>query len=158
MRSLWIAVALFAASARTNVAEAAPGTLAVMIASSSDTSPGVLDAHARTEHGAIVRRALRDVLRRAGAEVRLTGSGARRLDVAVVAWRVLPAAQQTEVAVEIRVIVNDERGRMISIVTGRAKVSAPGSAKLAELREEAIAEAIRGIAPTLQTQLARNVG
>jgi hypothetical protein len=56
------------------------------------------------------------------------------------------------------VIVADEHGRMRSIVTGRAKVSTPGSAPIAELREQAIAEAIRGIAPTLQAQLARDVG
>ena len=154
MRSLLLAAALVAATPNL----AAAGTLAVMIASSSDTSPGVLDAHARTEHCAIVRRALRDVLRRAGTDVRSTGSGARRLDVAVVAWHVTPAARQTDVAVELRVIVADERGRMRSIVTGRAKVSAEGSAPLAELREQALAEAIRGIAPTLQAQLARDVG
>jgi hypothetical protein len=156
MRSLLLAVALIGASAHPIAA--APGTLAVMIASSMDTSPGVLDAHARTEHCAIVRRALGEVLRRAGAEVRRTAGGARRLDVAVVAWRVTAAATQTDVAVEIRVVVSDERGRMRAIVTGRAKVSAPGSAPIAELREQAIAEAIRGIAPTLQTQLARDVG
>ena len=82
-----LALALLAASAAPGAAQPG-GTLAVMIASSNDTSPGVLDAHARTEHCAIVRRALREVLRRAGAEVRLSGGGARRLDVAVVAWHV----------------------------------------------------------------------
>src|SRR6201992_895860 len=121
MRRLLLAAAL--AIAPTTAAAQPSSTLAVMIASSSDTSPGVLDAHARTEHSAIVRRALRDVLRRAGAEVRLTGGSARRLDVAVVAWHVTAAAKQTDVAVELRVVVNDERGRMRSIVTGRAKVS-----------------------------------
>jgi hypothetical protein len=118
----------------------------------------VLDAHARTAHCAIVRRALVDVLRRAGAEVRWTANGARRLDVAVVAWHVTPTADQTDVAVELRVVIGDERGQMRAIVTGRAKVSAPGSPPIAELRAQAIAEAIHGIAPTLQAQLARDVG
>lgn len=156
MRSLLSAVALLGALALARPAAAQP--LAVMIASSSDASPGGLDARARTAHGAVVRRALRDVLRRAGADVRLTGNGARRLDVAVVAWHVTPAATQTEVAVELRVLVADEHGRMLSILTSKAKISAPGSARLAELREQAIAGAIEGIAPALQAQLARDVG
>ena len=126
------------------------------IASASDDSPGVLDAHARKRHGEIVRRALHDVLQRAGAEVRYAASGARQLDAAVVAWHVAQDAAQLSVSAELRVVVCDERGKMLSIVTGRASVSSPiRGARLAELREQALAEAVGALSRSLPSQLAR---
>jgi hypothetical protein len=157
MRSLAVVLVAALGLVAPRAVEAQP-SLAVMIASSSDSSPGTLDAHARGQHGEIVRRALRDVLRRAGTEVRLVAAGVRRLDVAVVGWKISSAARQTDVSVELRVIVVDEHGRMISILTGRAKLSASGTAPLAELREQAIAEAVRGMSPALTAQLRRDVG
>ena len=126
------------------------------IASASDDSPGVLDAHARKRHGEIVRRALHDVLQRSGAEVRYAGIGARQIDAAVVGWRVTQNATQVSVSAELRVVVCDEHGKMLAIVTGRASVSSPArGARLAELREEALAEAVGAMRRTLPSQLAR---
>lgn len=154
--SLVIAVAALVGVA-PRVVEAQP-SVAVMIATTGDSSPGTLDAHARGQHGQIVRQALRDVLRRTGAEVRLVASGVRRLDVAVTGWKIVTVAKQIDVAVEMRVIVADHHGRMLSILTGRAKVSADEGTPLAELRAQAIAEAVRGMSPALQQQLRRDVG
>lgn len=140
-----------------HVAGAQP-TVAVMISSTVDHSPGQLDARVRGQHGEIARRTLRDVLRRSGADVRLAAIGARKLDVSVVKWKIAPSGPQLDVTVELRVIVADEHGRMLSILTGRAKVSAPGETPIAQLREEAIAEAVRGMTPALQAQLRRDVG
>ena len=154
MRTAILILALAALSARADAAPSHGHDRAITIASSSDRSPGVLDAHARKLHGEIVRRALLDVLRRSGAGVRPAEIAAWQIDVEIVAWRVTPTSTQVDVAVELRVLVCDGRGQMRSIVTGRARVTAPLGARLSELREQALAEAVRGMSQTLQSQLA----
>jgi len=163
MRARMLIVAISLVAAATSAAVAAPvarSERGVTIASASDDSPGVLDAHARKRHGEIMRRALRDVLQRAGAEVRYAASGARQgmqqIDAAVVAWHVAQDAAQLSVSAELRVVVCDERGKMLSFVTGRASVSSPiRGARLAELREQALAEAVGALSRSLPSQLAR---
>jgi hypothetical protein len=156
MRALILAVALIAT---TSSAVAQPRYLAssgVTIASASDRSPGVLDAHARKRHGEIVRRAVRDVLHRSGTTVRHAGVGARRIDIAVVGWRVAPSGTDLLVSAELRAVVSDERGKMLSIVTGRASISAPArSAHLLALREQVLAEAVAGMSDLLRSQVDR---
>jgi hypothetical protein len=162
MRALLLIVAIPLVAAATTAANAAPllrVERGVTIASASDDSPGVLDAHARKRHGQIVRRALHDVLQRAGADVRYAGIGTRRgaqqIDAAVVGWRVAQDAAQLSVSAELRVVVCDERGKMVAIVTGRASVSSPvRGARLAELREQALAEAIGAMGRRLSPALA----
>lgn len=153
MRTLVLAVAL---ATMAHVASAGP-PLGVLIASSNDSSPGMLDARARVQHREIVRRTLLDVLHRSGADVRPPGSGLRRLDVAIVAWHVTPSTDRVDVAVELRVVICDEHGRMLSILTGRGRISAPDRAPLPGLREQVLAEAIRGMSPSLQSQLVRAI-
>jgi hypothetical protein len=159
MRALLLVVAIPLVAAATSAANAAPhlrGKRGVTIASASDDSPGVLDAHARRQHGEIVRRALHDVLQRSGADVRYAGIGVRQIDAAVVGWRVVQDAAQLSVSAELRVVVCDERGKMLAIVTGRASVSSPvRSARLAELRAQALAEAIGAMSRSLSPALAR---
>jgi hypothetical protein len=155
MRALALIAALIAS---TSIAVAQPRHAAesgVAIASSSDQSPGVLDAHARKRHGEIVRRALLDVLHRSGTSVRHAGAGARKIDIAIVAWRVAPVAGELWVSVELRAVLCDERGRMLSIVTGRASMSAPARARLPAVREQVLAEAVAGMSRSLQSQVGR---
>jgi len=52
-------------------------------------------------------------------------------------------------------VICDDQGKMLSIVTGRARISAPGHTRIAELREQAVAEAVGGMMQTLQSQLDR---
>jgi hypothetical protein len=160
MRALALAIAVFVAGSviphRANAAPRPRSERAVTIASASDDSPGALDAHARKRHGEIVRRAMLDVLQRTGADVRHAGMEPRQIDVAVVAWRVTQAAADLSVGAELRVVVCDAHGRMLSIVTGRATVSVPSrGARIAELREQALAEAVGAMSRSLQSQLAR---
>jgi hypothetical protein len=156
MRTLVLVVALSVVGAAASAAPRPRDEHAVTIASSIDDSPGVLDVHARKHHGEIVRRALLDVLQRSGADVRHAGIEPRQIDVAIVAWRVTHAATQISVAAELRVVVCDDRGKMLSIVTGRAIVSAPSrAARIAELREQALAEAVGAMSRSLQSQLVR---
>lgn len=150
MKAIALAVALLFAG---GVAHAAPrGERAVTIASAADTSPGALDTSARKRHGAIVRQAMLDVLSRSGAGV----GSARKIDVAVVAWKLKPRGRATDVTAELRVVVCDGHNKMIAIVTGRATV-AGATSDLAALREQALAAAVAGMQRTLAPQLARAV-
>jgi hypothetical protein len=159
MRAPMLVVAISLVAAATSLANAAPALRierGVTIASASDASPGVLDPHARKRHGEIVRRALHDVLQRSGADVRYAGIGARQIDAAVVGWRVAQDVAQLSVSAELRVVVCDERGKMLAIVTGRARVSSPvRSARLADLRAQALAEAVGAMSRSLPPALAR---
>lgn len=159
MRSLAIIVALALAVAG-GVASAAPRSReehGVTIASASDASPGTLDTSARKRHVEILRQALLAVLRRSGADARLAGTGPRQIDVAVVSWRVTPRRRAADVSAELRLVVCDGHGRMLAILTGRATVS--GAPKqIAQLREQALAEAVGGMTRNLELQLSRTVG
>lgn len=159
LRALGVALAILVAG---SVAEAAPrprGELAVTIASSNDASPGVLDAHARQRHAEVVRHALAEMLRRTGTDARHPGVPHRQLNVTIVSWHVVPGGARIEVATELRVVICDAQGKMLAIMTGRARVSiprdprAPGGAALAELREQALAEAVGGLTDSLHQQL-----
>jgi hypothetical protein len=156
MRTLAIVVAL---AMTGGVAAAAPrprNEQGITIASSGDSSPGVLDARTRKLHAEIVRRALLDVLHRSGADVRHTGIGPRQLDVAIIGWRVASTPSHIAVSADLRVVLCDDHGKMLSIVTGRASVSAPrGTGGLAELREQALTAAVGAMTRTLQSQLER---
>jgi len=158
MRAPVLIVAISLIAAATSAADATPhprSERGVTIASASDDSPGVLDAHARRRHGEIVRRALHDVLLRSGADVRYAGIGARQIDAAVVGWRVTQNAAQLSVSAELRVLVCDGRGKMLAIVTGRASVSSPArGARLAEMREQALAEAVGAMSRSLPPAVA----
>jgi hypothetical protein len=157
MRSLAVIVAL---SVMGSVATATPrprSEQGVTITSAEDASPGTLNRRVRARHGDVVRQALLDVLRRPGADVRLAGIGPRQIDVSVVSWRVTPRARWTDVSAELRIVVCDSRGKMISIVTGRATVSGART-QIAQLREQALAAAVGGMTDSLQSQLARAVG
>lgn len=152
MKAFALAIALLFAG---GVAHAAPrGERAVTIASAADTSPGALDTSARRRHGAIVRQAMLDVLTRSGAEV--GHAGPRKIDVAVVAWKLKPRGAATDVTAEIRVVVCDGHNKMIAIVTGRATVRGAAT-DLPALREQALASAVAGMQRTLAPQLARAV-
>jgi len=153
MRIIALAVAVVLSGSIAHAS--AHGERAVTIASASDASPGVLAPAARKRHGAIVRQAMLDVLRRAGVSV--GHAGARQLDVAVIAWRIVPRAGTTDVTAELRVVVCDGHGKMLAIVSGRATVSG-SSAQLTSLREQALAEAVGGMTRTLRSQLAPAVG
>ena len=139
----------FAAS--TAVAEPLAGGVSVMTA--SDSSPEHLDAHARKLHGQIARRAATETLHRNGIEARHTGAG-RQLDVAVTHWRVASADGYTNVIAEIRIVLCDDKGKMLSVVNGKAMIRGE-TAQLASLRAQAISEGVGHLVARLGPQLAR---
>jgi hypothetical protein len=139
----------FAAAAA--VAEPAAGGVSVMTA--SDSSPDHLDAHARKLHGQIARRAATETLHRNGIEARHAGA-AHQLDVAVTRWRVASAGGHANVTAEIRIVLCDDKGKMLSIVNGKATISGE-AAQLASLRAQAISEGVGHLVARLGPQLAR---
>ncbi len=154
MRNLVLTLAVALGVFGAGEASAAPAPLGVMIASSNDASPGVLDARVRKRHGEIVRRALLDVLHRSGADVRHSGRLPRQIDIAIVAWHIVSTADQIRVSADLRVVLCDGHGRILSIVTGRARLTVPRlRARLPELREQVLAEAVAGMTRSLQSQL-----
>jgi hypothetical protein len=155
MKLLALAAVLAMTGTQARAAPRPRSERAVTIASSSDVSRAVLDPHTRSRHGAIVRRALLDVLERTGSNVRHPGIPLRQIDVSIVAWRIAPAGRGIDVSTELRVVICDDHGRMLSILVGRARISAPSDTRLAELREQALTEAVGGMSSSLQSQLAR---
>jgi len=134
------------------VATAEPfgGISVAIVASACDSSPGHLDARTRKLHGDIARRAVTTSLHKNRAEI----ARSSQLDVSVVGWTVSTAGNRTDVTVEVRIVICDNHGKMLSIVHGKATVTAY-RARVADLRELAIREAVGGLSPQLRTQLAR---
>ena len=113
----------------------------VSVMTACDSSPEELDAAVRELHGRIARRVANETLHRSGLAARRAGGATHQLDVSVTRWRVARAAGHTDVTAEIRLVLCDDKGRMLSIVNGKATASGQG-AELAVLREQAIAEGV----------------
>ena len=120
----------------------------VIVTSACDSSPGPLDARMRKLHGEIARRALTNSLDSEHVEV----PGRRQLDVSVTNWLVSTVGSRTEVTAEIKIVICDDHGKMLSIVNGKATVIAH-RAKVDDLRRQAIAEAIASVRRPLHAQL-----
>lgn len=157
MRSLASAVAsilvcgcLCALVAGDAVAAPARG---VSVMTAFDASPDRLDAGARELHGRIARRAATETLHRRGIGARRTGPVYRQLDVTVIRWRVARTGGRTDVTAEIRVVLCDGHGRMLSIANGKATASGLDG-EIAALREQAIAEGVGHLVARLGPQLA----
>lgn len=126
----------------------------VSVMTARDSSPERLDADARRHHGQIARRAATESLALHGIGARRTGTTDGQLDVSVTHWRVASTARRADVTAEIRIVLCDRSGRMLTIVNGKATVSG-APADLAALRELAIDEGVRHMVARLGPQLAQ---
>jgi hypothetical protein len=143
-------ICLFLAGA----AVAEPLAAGVSVMTASDSSPEHLDVRARQRHGQIARRAANETLHRSGIDARHGGGAAHQLDVSVTRWRVASAGGRTDVTAEIRIVLCDDKGRMLAIVHGKATISGD-HAQIASLREQAIAAGVGHLVATLRPQIAR---
>lgn len=135
-------------------AGAEPGREAgVSVMTASDASPERLDPRTRTLHGQIARRAATDTLHRSGIAAH-PGAAARQLDVSVTRWRIASTGGHTEVTAEIRIVLCDSKGRMLSIANGKATIRGQDT-QLADLRRQAIAEGVGHLVAQLGTRIAR---
>ena len=144
------------------VLESAPD-LYVVIKSSSDDSPGNTDKRARKEHADLIRKSLADQCKAApnvtsiASEATRYGLELRNIDLSVVKLDVTRAGGYIEVEAQLRLAISDDQGKMLSFLSGGAKVQVPAktfNAKfLPNMRKEALENAMRGMFDKLLSHL-----
>jgi hypothetical protein len=137
--------------------------LYVMIKTSNDDSPGKADKPTRKQNGDTVRQALLDSFKRSPqvtmteAEAQRWGLEARHLDVSVVKLDVAESGGYVEIDAELRLAISDDTGKMLSFLSGGAKVQVPRAKFkaqfLPDLRREALEGAMRGMFDKLLAHL-----
>ena len=137
--------------------------LFVLIKSSSDDSPGKADKPTRKQHAEIVRQTLLDSFK-AAPQVTMTATDAQRwgldprhLDLSVVKMDVEQSGGYVEIDAELRLAISDDKGKMLSFLSGGAKVQVPrgkfNAKYLPDLRKEALEGAMRGMFDKLLAHL-----
>lgn len=137
--------------------------LHVLINSSTDESPGAADRASRRQNADLVRRALLERLRSDARVTALAGDarrwalGTRHLDLSVIRLAATRSGDTIEVDAQLRIAISDDSGRMLSLLSGGAKVQVPArrfdAGDLPALRKEALDNAIRGMSDKLLAQL-----
>jgi len=145
--------------------EGAPD-LYVTVKGANDDSPGVTDKAARKQHAEILKASLQDSLRSAPqvtmvqTEAERWGLDARTIDVSVTKLEMSQSGGYIEVSAELRLAISDQSGKMLSFLSGGAKVQVPAktyNAKyLPNLRKEALENAMRGMFAKLLNHLRTN--
>jgi hypothetical protein len=160
---------------RTMMPSAAPGVgrapqaaephadLYLLVSSSADDSPGTADKTARKAHAEIVKRVLVEQLKTEASVTSIAGDAqrwgldARHIDLSVTKLDVVTAGSYIEIEAELRLAVSDDNGKMLSFLSGGAKVQVPSQkfdAKyLPSLRKEALENAMRGMFEKLLAHL-----
>lgn len=137
--------------------------LYVLINSSSDDSPGGADKATRKLHADIIRRVLTDRCRN---EVSVTSSAhdaerwgldARHIDLMVTRLEVASTGEVVAIDAELRLAISDDKGRMLSFLTGGAKLDVPVAKfdpkYLPGMRREVLENAMRGMFDKLLAHL-----
>jgi hypothetical protein len=137
--------------------------LYVTVKGTNDDSPGKTDKNTRKAHADILKTALQDQLRTAPHVTMIANEGERwgldprMIDVSVVKLDVVQTSGYVEVAAELRLAISDNKGKMLSFLSGGAKVQIP-TAKykpkfLANMRRDALEGALKGMFDKLLTHL-----
>jgi hypothetical protein len=137
--------------------------LYVTVQGCNDNSPGATDKPTRKSHGDILATVLKDSLRTARQvttvenDAQRWGIEQRQLDVSVVKLEAAQVGNYMEVAVELRLAISDNTGKMLSFLSGGAKVQVPMSkyrpTLLPNMRKEALEGALRGLFDKLLVHL-----
>jgi hypothetical protein len=135
----------------------------IVINSSSDDSPGHLDKAARKLHSEALRAELTAELKASptvtinAADQQKWGLDTRHLDLSIVKMEVAQNGTYMEIEAQLRLAISDDKGRMMSFVSGGAKVQIPKKTfdlrYLPALRKEAVENAARGLFDKLLVQL-----
>jgi hypothetical protein len=137
--------------------------LYVLINSSSDDSPGSADKEVRKRHADIIKRVLTEKCRTEtsvtsqAVEAQRWGLDARHIDLSVTRLEVAKIGNDVAIDVQLRLAISDDNGRMLSFLTGGAKLQVP-SAKfdaryLPQMRREVLENAMRGMFDKLLAHL-----
>jgi hypothetical protein len=135
----------------------------VRINSSNDDSPGKADKKQREANGEILRNFLMSQFRANPAlstvaeDAHKKGLTARHLDCSVIKLDVVTGGTHVEVEAQLRLAISDENGKMLSFVSGGAKVSVPKNKfnpkYMPNMRRDALEGAMRGLYDKLLLQL-----
>jgi hypothetical protein len=135
----------------------------VLVNSSADDSPGKADKPTRKVHADIVRRTLVDqcksnpVVTTVASDARRLGLDPRHIDLSVVKMDVSTVGAMVEVDAHLRLAISDGTGKMLSFLSGGAKVQVPkhkfDARYLPNLRREALENAVRGMFDKLLAHL-----
>lgn len=137
--------------------------LYVTVKGCNDDSPGNTDKLTRKQHADILAATLEDALRTSKQvtmvqmEAERWGLDARSVDVSVTKLDITQTAGYVEVSVDLRLAISDNAGKMLSFLSGGAKVSVPMRKYkpqfLPNMRKEAIEGAMRGMMDKLLVHL-----
>jgi hypothetical protein len=138
-------------------AAAAPdhADLYLLVSSAADESPGPADKPTRQRHADVIKRVLLAELKTAPSVTQLArdaqrwGLPARHIDLSVTRLDVRKVAGALAINAELRVTISDDNGKLLSFLTGGAKVEVPNQKLdpkyLPALRVEALENAMRGM-------------
>ncbi|HTM19305.1 MAG TPA: HEAT repeat domain-containing protein [Kofleriaceae bacterium] len=139
--------------------------LFIAVKSTLDESKAPITMKERTGHGDKVRSWVLAELGRqpdvtvSEGEARSLGLGKNTIDVSIVKLDLQQRGSFMEVECQIRVAISDDRGKMLSFLTGGAKVQVPRSTfqarYLPQLRLEAIENAVKSVHQDMLTYLRR---
>jgi len=137
--------------------------LYVTINTAADDSPGKADKPTRKMHGEILKGTLKDSFRRAPlvtmaeADAQRWGLDPKHLDLSVTKLEVVQTGAMIECEAQLRLAISDNKGKMLSFLSGGAKVQVPrrtyNQKYLPSLRKEALENAMRGMVDKLLMQL-----
>jgi hypothetical protein len=137
--------------------------LFVTVKGCNDDSPGKTDKATRKQHADILSSSLKNELKRAPQvtmaqpDAERWGLDARMVDVSVTKMEVGQSGNYLEVSVELRLAISDNQGKMLSFLSGGAKVQVPMSKYrpqfLPGIRKEAIEGAMSGMMDKLLVHL-----
>jgi len=137
--------------------------LYVTVKGTNDDSPGKTDKATRKAHADFLATSLKDSLSKARQvtmvenDAQRWGLEPRQLDVSVVKLEVTQTTAYVEIAVELRLAISDNKGKMLSFLSGGAKVQVPiGKYKphfLPTMRKDALDGALRGLFDKLLVHL-----
>ncbi len=137
--------------------------LYVLIKGTNDDSPGKADKTTRKANADILKAAILDELKTA-PQVTMTaevaqrwGLDARHIDLSVVKMEVVQSGGYVEMQTELRLAISDDTGKMLSFLSGGAKVQVPKSKfnlnALPMMRRDALEGAMRGMFDKLLAHL-----
>jgi hypothetical protein len=137
--------------------------LFVTIKGTNDDSPGKTDKATRKVNCDILKTALQDQLRTAAQVTMIAddaarwGLDARVIDVSVVKLEVAQTPGYVEVEAELRLAISDDKGKMLSFLSGGAKVQIPMAKYkpkfLPTMRKDALEGAMKGMFDKLLVHL-----
>jgi len=135
----------------------------VFINSSADDSPGKADKKTREANAGILRDFFMGQFRANPAlcttaeDAKKLNLTARHLDLSVVKLEVVTTATHIELEAQLRLAISDEKGKMLSFVSGGAKVSVAKNKYnpkyMPNMRRDALEGAARGLYDKLLSQL-----